>query len=143
MLPPIARAQQSMKVYRIAILHPSHPVSELTEASHFPYWREFFKKLRRLGYVEVQNLAIERYSGEGLVEIYPKLARYVATRNPDLVFAITNWMVAPLKEATSTIPILAMTSDPVDLGLVPHGTAGREHHRRQRRCRIGDVGQTP
>jgi len=28
-------------------------------------------------------------------------------------------VVVPLKEATSTIPIVAMTSDPVDLGLVP------------------------
>jgi ABC-type uncharacterized transport system substrate-binding protein len=119
MLPTIARAQQSTKVYRIAILHPSHPVTELTEVSHFRYWREFFQELRRLGYVEGQNLVIERYSGEGRVEIYPKLARDAATRNPDLVFAITVWMVTPLKEATSTIPIVALTSDPVDLGLVP------------------------
>ena len=31
LLPLSARAQQSTKVYRIAILHPSHPVAELTE----------------------------------------------------------------------------------------------------------------
>jgi len=118
LLPLSARAQQSTKVYRIAILHPSHPVAELTEVSRFRYWREFFQELRRLGYVEGQNLVIERYSGEGRVENYPKLARDVATRNLNLIFAITVWMVAPLKEATSTTPIVAMTSDPVDLGLV-------------------------
>ena len=118
LLPLSARAQQSTKVYRIAILHPSHPVAELTEVSRFRYWREFFQELRRLGYVEGQNLVIERSSGEGRVENYHKLARDVATRNLNLIFAITVWMVAPLKEATSTTPIVAMTSDPVDLGLV-------------------------
>ena len=117
LLPRIASAQ-SNRTYRIAILHPSHPVAELTSASSFGYWREFFGELRRLGYVEGQNLLIERYSGEGRVEDYPKLARDVAARNSDLIFAITVWMVAPLKLATSTIPIVAMTSDPVDLGLV-------------------------
>ncbi|MBR1245853.1 ABC transporter substrate-binding protein [Bradyrhizobium sp. AUGA SZCCT0169] len=118
LLPLMARAQQSKKVYRIAILHPSHPVAELTEVSSFRYWREFFQELRRHGYVEGQNLTIERYSGEGRVESYPKLARDVSTRSLDLIFAITVWMVAPLKDSTRTTPIVAMTSDPVDLGLV-------------------------
>jgi putative ABC transport system substrate-binding protein len=118
MLPLVARAQQSTKVYRIALLHPSHPVSELTEHSRFRYWREFFQELRQLGYVEGHNLVVERFSGEGRVENYPKLARDVAARNPNVVFAITIWTVGPLKEATSTIPIVAMTSDPVQLGLV-------------------------
>jgi putative ABC transport system substrate-binding protein len=76
------------------------------------------QELRQLGYVEGHNLVVERFSGEGRVENYPKLARDVAARNPNVVFAITVWMVGPLKEATSTIPIVAMTSDPVQLGLV-------------------------
>src|SRR4029453_6006404 len=87
-LPRAARSQQSTKVYRIALLHTSHPVSELTEHSRFRYWREFFGELRQLGYVEGHNLVIERFSGEGRVEIYPKLARDAAARNPDLVFGI-------------------------------------------------------
>ncbi|MBR0693256.1 ABC transporter substrate-binding protein [Bradyrhizobium lablabi] len=118
-LPFGARAQQSKKVYRIAILHPLWPVTELTESSSNRFWRELFLEIRRLGYVEEKNLVIERYSGEGRAEIYPKLARDVAASNPDLILAFTNWMVVPLKEATSTIPIVAMTSDPVKLGLVP------------------------
>ena len=43
------------------------------------------QRATRLGYVEGQNLVIERYSGEGRVEIYPKLARDAATRDPDLL----------------------------------------------------------
>jgi putative ABC transport system substrate-binding protein len=113
MLPFSARAQQSTKVYRIAILHPLWPVAELTESSSNRFWRELFLEIRRLGYVEGKNLVIERYSGEGRADIYPKLARDVATSNPNLILAFTNWMVVALKEATSTIPIVAMTSDPV------------------------------
>ena len=113
-----AWAVETRKVYRIALLHPSHQVSDLTENSGVKYWREFFHELRRLGYVEGNNLVVERFSGEGRIDHYPELAREVAARNPSVIFAITIWMVAPLKEATSTIPIVAMTSDPVQLGLV-------------------------
>jgi putative ABC transport system substrate-binding protein len=118
-LPLSARAQQSTKAYRIAILHPLWPVAELTDRSSNRYWRELFQEIRRLGYVEGQNLVIERYSGEGHAEIYPKLARDIVASNPNLVVAFTNRVVVPLKEATSTIPIVAMTGDPVDLGLMP------------------------
>ena len=117
MLPRSARSHQSAKVYRIAIVHPSHPISELNEQSRFRYYREFFGGLRQLGYVEGHNLVIERFSGEGRVEIYPKLARDVSASNPDLVFAISVSVVAALKEATSTIPVVAMTSDPVGHGI--------------------------
>jgi putative tryptophan/tyrosine transport system substrate-binding protein len=116
-LPRAARSQQSTKVHRIAILHPSHPVTEFTELSRFRYWREFFRELRQLGYVEGQNLVIERFSGEGRVDNYPKLARDVAARNPVLVFAISPPLIVPLKQTTSTIPIVAMTSDPVSPGI--------------------------
>jgi hypothetical protein len=35
-----ALAVEPHKVYRLAVLHPSHPVSELTESSRFKYYRE-------------------------------------------------------------------------------------------------------
>src|SRR5262245_31114973 len=98
MLPLSARAQQSPKVYRIAIMHPSHPITELNERSRFRYYREFFGELRQLGYVEGQNLLIERFSAEGRVDTYPKFARDVVSRNPDLVFAISVSLVATVKE---------------------------------------------
>jgi putative tryptophan/tyrosine transport system substrate-binding protein len=113
-----AWAVEPDKVYRIALLHPSHPVSELTESSHLKYWREFFHELRQLGYIEGNNLVVERFSGEGRSDHYPELAREAAARNPDVILATTPWMVGPLKEATSTIPVVAVTSDPVQLGLV-------------------------
>jgi putative ABC transport system substrate-binding protein len=111
-------AVEPHKMYRLAILHPSHPVSDLTENSRFKYYREFFRELRQLGYIEGKNLVVERFSGEGRVDHYPELAREAVARNPNVIFAITLWIVGPLKEATSTIPIVAMTSDPVQAGLV-------------------------
>jgi len=112
MLPAVAHGQSS-KVHRMAILHPSHPVTELNELSRFRYYQEFFRELRRLGYVEGSNLFIERFSGEGRVDGYPKLASDAAARNPDVVFAISVSLVLAMKQATPTIPIVAMTSDPV------------------------------
>ena len=112
-----AWAVEPHKVYRIAMLHPSHPVSDLTENSGLNYYREFFLELRRLGYIEGKNLVVERFSGEGRVDHYPELAREAAARNPNVIFAVTNEMAAVLKEVTSTIPIVAFIADPVQSSL--------------------------
>jgi putative tryptophan/tyrosine transport system substrate-binding protein len=89
---PRSRSQQPVKMYRIAIMHPSHPVTELNELSRLRYYREFFGELRQLGYVEGRSLVIERFSAEGRVDNYSKLVRNVAVRNPDLVFvAVMSW----------------------------------------------------
>jgi len=113
-----ALAVEQHKMYRIAILHPSHPLSDLTENGRIKYYREFFHELRQLGYVEGKNLVVERFSGEGRLDHYPELAREAAARNPDVIFAITNLMAGLLKEATSTIPIVALTADPIGTDLV-------------------------
>ena len=119
-LPPLtAWAQQTTKVYRIAILHPSRPVAKMVETSSVRDWRELFGELRRLGYVEGQNIAVERYSGESRTDNYPALAQSVVGRNSDLVFVVSTPLAKVVKEATSTIPIVAVTSDdPADAGLV-------------------------
>jgi putative ABC transport system substrate-binding protein len=113
-----ALAVEPHKMYRLAILHPSHPVSDLTENGRLKYYREFFHELRQLGYIEGKNLVVERFSGEGRVDHYPELAREAVARKPNVIFVMTNGMAAILKEATSTIPIVAFTADPVQDGLV-------------------------
>ncbi len=52
-----------------------------------PFYRAFFEELNRLGYVEGQNLGVERYSGEGRTERYGELARDVVNTRPDLILA--------------------------------------------------------
>jgi putative ABC transport system substrate-binding protein len=113
-----ARAQQPRKAHRVAIVAASDPVAELTEGGGNPHYDAFLGELRRLGYVEGQNLVIERYSGEGRTEHFAELASEVVSRNPDLIFATTSLLVRHLKEATATIPIIGFTADPVAYGIV-------------------------
>jgi putative ABC transport system substrate-binding protein len=115
-----ARAQQTGKVYRIAIVRPAGPLAEMTETGGLRSFRALFEELRRLGYVEGQNLVVERFSGEGRMEYYPELARDVVRLNPDLIWASTPFLLLAFKAATATIPITAFTADPVAYGVVPN-----------------------
>jgi putative ABC transport system substrate-binding protein len=112
-----AQAQQSAKVYRLAIVDLSTPVAEMKEAGALSY-PAFFEELRRLGYVEGQNLVIERYSLEGRAFHNPELTREVVRSNPDVIYALANPLVLDFKTATTSIPIVGITSDPVALGIV-------------------------
>jgi len=116
--PLAVRAQQPAKRQRIAIFHPAIPTTLLTETGGGSAWRAFFGELRRLGYVEGENLIIERYSAEGHHERYADLAREIVARNPDVIVTGTNPVVNAFKAATSTIPVVAFMLDPLQAGLV-------------------------
>jgi putative ABC transport system substrate-binding protein len=91
-------AQQPAKVYRLAIVAPSAPVKVMNETSS-RYYKVLFGELRRLGYIEGQNLIVERYSGEGNAAHYAQLASEVVRQNPDVIFAGSGRMVRRLKAA--------------------------------------------
>jgi putative ABC transport system substrate-binding protein len=75
--PLAASAQQPAKVYRIAIMETYNPVNRMNEgASGSQGFKALFGELRRLGYIEGQNLIVERYSGENKMH-YAELAREV------------------------------------------------------------------
>jgi putative ABC transport system substrate-binding protein len=116
--PLTARAQQSTTQRRIAIFHPAIPTTLLTETGGGSAWRAFFGELRRLGYVEGENLIIERYSAEGHHERYADLARQIVARKPDVIVTGTNPVVIAFKTATSTIPVVAFMIDPLQARLV-------------------------
>src|ERR1043166_6491849 len=107
--PRMARAQLSATPQRMAMFHPAIPPTLLTETGGGSAWRAFFGELRRLGYVEGQNLIIERYWAEGRHDRYADVAREIVTRNPD---------VTVFKAATDTTPIVAFMLDPLQAGLV-------------------------
>ena len=113
-----AGAQQRAARYRIAIFHPAIPVGLLTETGGGTAWRAFFAELRRLGYVEGENLIIERWSAEGHHERYADLARQVVASNPDLIVTGTNPVVMAFEGTATTIPMVAFMLDPVKAGLV-------------------------
>jgi putative tryptophan/tyrosine transport system substrate-binding protein len=114
---PSAHAQQPGKLYRIAIVHPSAPVAEMTDTGS-PRFSALFKELRRLGYVEGKNVVVERYSGSGQTEHYAELANEVVRHKPDLILTITSRMVLNFKAATTAIPIVGLMADPVPFGIV-------------------------
>jgi putative tryptophan/tyrosine transport system substrate-binding protein len=116
--PLAARAQQPARQHRIAIFHPAIPASLITETGGGSAWRAFFSELRRLGYVEGENLIIERYSAEGHHERYADLVREIVTRNPNVIVTGTNPVVIAFTAATSTIPVVAFMLDPLKAGLV-------------------------
>lgn len=76
----------------------------------------FFQELQRLGYVEGENLIVDRFQFQaGRIE---DIAREVVATNPDVIFSPGTPMTLRLKATTTTIPIVASTGDPVRLGLV-------------------------
>ena len=115
--PLAVRAQQPARMKRIAVVHPSEKASNITINGR-PAFRGFFEELNRLGYVEGQNLVVERYSGEGRTDRYAQLARDVVSTHPDLIVIMGN-LGPQFKQATTTIPIVAASGDPIVSGLVP------------------------
>src|SRR5215204_2381411 len=80
------------------------------------HYAALFGELRRLGYLEGENLVVERFSGEGRPETYGEIAREIVRTAPDVIFPVSNRLVRHLQSHTRKIPIVAMTSDPVGYG---------------------------
>src|SRR5215471_15935739 len=122
---PCARAQQTAKVYRIAIVSVSVPVAQMIEG---PFLSPLFEELRRRGYVEGRNLVVERYSGEGKGR-YTELAAEVIRSKPDLIYAHTTTQAMAFKAATTTIPIVAIDRPGRRWSRVEPCTPRWQHHR--------------
>jgi putative tryptophan/tyrosine transport system substrate-binding protein len=117
--PHFARAQQASKPYRIAVVSPSTPVALMSETGSAHY-RAFFERLRQLGYVEGQNLAVARYSAEGREDHFAELVAEVVHAKPDVIFVVSVRLTLDFKAATDTIPVVASVADPVAYGIVPN-----------------------
>jgi putative ABC transport system substrate-binding protein len=116
--PLAALAQQATKTYRIALVHPSASIAEMTESGGYPPYAVLFKELRRLGYIEGVNLVVTRYSAEGREERFPELCHEVVHTNPDIIVTASARLVLAFKAATDAIAIVAIMADPVPFGIV-------------------------
>jgi putative ABC transport system substrate-binding protein len=116
--PLAARAQQTSKTHRIALVHPSASIADMNESGSNPNYAALFKELRRLGYTEEVNLVVTRYSGEGQEEHYPELCREVVRTKPDVIVTASTRLVLSFKAATDTIPVVGAMGDPVPSGIV-------------------------
>jgi len=118
--PLAARAQQAGKVYRVALIFTTSPVSEMVglEPNH-PLARTFVHSLRTLGYLQGQNLVLESRSAEGKFERFPEIMRELASTKVDVIVTVANPMTQAAKEATATVPIvMAYSVSPADHGVV-------------------------
>jgi putative tryptophan/tyrosine transport system substrate-binding protein len=84
-----------------------------------PSVRAFVHALRDLGYVEGQNLILERRSAEGHPERYREIFEDLVRLNVDVIVTVAP-MIWEAKAITTTVPIVMATStvDVVNLGLV-------------------------
>src|SRR4030095_12225296 len=107
----IAEGQQPKKVPRIGFI----------SLSSGPAWQEeaFLQGLHDLGYVDGRNIIIEYRWAGGKMERLPALAEELVRLNVDLIVVRTTPVVQAAKNATTTIPIVIMSSaDPVASGVV-------------------------
>jgi putative ABC transport system substrate-binding protein len=75
-------------------------------------------ELRERGWVEGQNLVFDRRGGDGNSERVPALAAELVQMKVDVIVSFGAVAGVALRNATTTIPIVATTGDPVRLGLV-------------------------
>ena len=109
--PLAARAQQT-KVYRIGAL-------VVGNADVHSLWTELREALRKSGYVEGQNLLFEFRSAEEQLDRLPVLATELVALKVDVIVAIYTPCALAAQRATREIPIVIVSGNPIETGLVP------------------------
>jgi putative ABC transport system substrate-binding protein len=102
---------------RLSIVNPSEPEALMQDDSEDRYERALFAELRRLGHVEGQNLTVERYGRETEAASSVPIVEAVIKSRPDVIYVIGPGAFL-FKQATSTIPIVALTGDPLQQRLI-------------------------
>jgi putative tryptophan/tyrosine transport system substrate-binding protein len=108
----VAQAQQPAKIFRLGLLTFASPPPPSTPTP-------LEQGLRKLGYVEGQNIVIEPRYANGQMNRLPELAVDLARAPVDVILAVSYPAALSAKQATSTIPIVIYgAGDPVATGLV-------------------------
>jgi putative ABC transport system substrate-binding protein len=107
-----SEAQTTGRIARVAIVLFETPTAN-------PNVSAFVAGLRDLGYVEGRNLALEYRYADGQPERFRDIAAQAVASKCDVIVVLGGDMLPFVKEATSTIPIVMLTSqDPVESGMV-------------------------
>lgn len=113
--PQHSNAQQKPPKKRLAIVFASIRIEDLQRD---PMGRIGDAELKRAGIIEGENVTIDRFSAEGRSDRYEAVAREAVASNPDVILAGGTPITLKLKAATSTIPIVTLTGDPIRFGIV-------------------------
>ena len=112
-LPRLVLAQGVVRQFQVIVLFSGETEDEE------PATRSFFEQMRRLGWIEGNNVAYERLFGKGMRAYVEGLARLAVSREPDLIFAASATIAKAVLAETDSIPVVFITgSDPVAGGLV-------------------------
>jgi putative tryptophan/tyrosine transport system substrate-binding protein len=110
---PIAEAQQTGRVARIGVLWFTSP------AISAPFFEALRDGLRKLGYVEGQNIVFDQRWAAKDPYRYPELAAELVRLKVDVIVAGNLESARAAKDATATIPVvLTAGGDPLRAGLV-------------------------
>src|SRR5438094_9705783 len=97
---PLVAATQKPKLPRIGTLSAFSPRSQPERA---PFWQA----MNELGWIEGQNILVERRWAEGRLDRLPALATELVQLKVDLILAAAGAEIFAAKRATKTIPIVA------------------------------------
>jgi putative ABC transport system substrate-binding protein len=98
------------RTYRLGVLAPF--------PRDAPFNVAFYDEMRRLGFIEGQNLKLDyRVFGPDL-DLLPQYAAELVKAKPDVIYAGGGVAVRALQQATRAIPILGIADDMVGEGLV-------------------------
>jgi putative ABC transport system substrate-binding protein len=104
-------AQQSRKIVQLGIL-----CGVRCEGAGYDALKD---GLRGLGWIEGQNLAIQRRGAGGQQERLPALATELVALKPDVIVAVGPQPTRAAKDAAGSIPVVMVgVADPVGVGLV-------------------------
>jgi putative ABC transport system substrate-binding protein len=107
--PLAAHAQDSGRVYRLGNLH--------VFPRQAPWYVALFDELRRLGFIDGQNLSVDE-RGYGLrADQLAEHASELVKSQVDVILAGGDTAIRAAQQATATIPILAFADDLVGSGL--------------------------
>jgi putative ABC transport system substrate-binding protein len=109
---PLAAHAQQIKMYRIGALFVGNADVESLRT-------ELREELRKSGYVEGQNLFFEFRSAEEELDRLPRLAAELVALKVDIIVAIYTPCALAAQRATREIPIVIVSGNPIETGLVP------------------------
>ncbi len=113
-VPLASEAQESGKVAHVGVLWSGSLAFTMVGDGR----RAFLERLSDLGWIEGQNLTIERRYAEGKLDRLPDLAAELVQLKVRMIVAFGTPASLAAKRATATIPIVILAGDPVSSGLV-------------------------
>ena len=111
------RAQSAERIYRVAGISLSTPVSEIANPAN-PGRRAILQALRERGYVQGRNLIYDPRTAEGVMDRIPDIVADLVRLNTDVIIVGHIGLAQIAAKVTTTIPIFSLAGDPLVRGIV-------------------------